>query len=195
MARAQTIALPREFQALLDAVTTAQVADDQQWILSLLRKQGLAVINMLWRVLGQEADVLDAYQTAVCQLTARGPGGIGSNPAGYFYRTAMNAAIEMLRSRQMRRKHWPEVVELQVRQGEGPRPEEAIDQRTAANRLRRAVAELPPHLRGVIVLRDLAELPYGQVSGILGIRVSTARLYRRQAVVRLAELLGEETDE
>ena len=86
MPEAKAIALPLELRALLAKLAVAEVADDQQWILSLLRQHGLAVITMLWRMLGSDQDVLDAYQTAVCQLTSRGPHAIQSNRGGYFYR-------------------------------------------------------------------------------------------------------------
>ena len=58
--------------------------------------------------------------------------------------------------------------------------------------LRVAIAALPPHLASVVVLRDLQQLPYDEVGRTLGITPSTARVYRRHAVVKLAELLDEE---
>jgi len=192
MARAQSAPLPLELRFLLAGLSAAEVTDDQQWILALMRKEGLTVINLLWRMLGSEDDVLDAYQTAVCRLTARGEKGIGSNRAGYFYRTAMNSAIEILRTRRRQKKHWPTVCDAQKHRYIERTETESFDQREARARMRRAICQLPPHLRNVIVLRDLAELPYARVARIAGIQVGTARLYRRQAVVRLADLIGRE---
>ena len=192
MARAQSVPLPLELRFLLAGLSAADVADCQQWILALMRKEGLTVINLLWRMLGSEDDVLDAYQTAVCRLTARGEKGIGSNRAGYFYRTAMNSAIEILRMRKRQKKHWPTVRDAQKRRYLERAGTESLDQREARARMRRAICALPPHLRNVIVLHDLAELPYARVAKIAGIQVGTARLYRRQAVVRLADLIGQE---
>ena len=54
---------------------------------------------------------------------------------------------------------------------------------------REAIVQLPRHLRELVLLRDLAQMPYHRVASILGITVGTARVYRRQAVLRLAELL------
>ena len=67
------------------------------------------------------------------------------------------------------------------RPGKSPRP-----------RLRHAIAQLPAHLRNVIVLRDLSRMPYEEVGRTLGIDPATARVYRRHAVVKLAELIGAE---
>lgn len=191
MVGVQAIRLPAELRFLLAGLTTAEVTDDQQWILAQMRKEGLTIINMLWRILGSEPDVLDAYQSTICRLAARGERGLGPNRAGYFYRTAMNTAIETLRARRRRRQHWPAVRDLQ-QQRSSRNESNGLDQREVLERMRQAITKLPIHLRNVIVLRDLAELPYTQVARIVGIRVGTARLYRRQAIVRLAELIGQE---
>ncbi len=195
MARAQSIPLPLELRSLLAGLPVADVPDDQRWIVALMRKEGLIIINLLWRMLGSEEDVLDAYQTAVCRLTARGERAIGSNRFGYFYRTAMNTGIEILRRRKRRREHWPAIRQAHQQRPVGPPDVERFDQREVLQRMRRAICQLPPYLRNVVILRDLGELPYAQVSRILGIRPGTARLYRRHAVVRLAELIGREASQ
>lgn len=189
---AQVAALPLELRSLLASLTSAEVAESQQWILRLLRNQGSIVLTALWRMLGSEADVLDAYQTAVCRLAARGQNGVGMNPAGYFYRIAMNAAIENLRTRQRQKAHWSGLVESRAGLPPQPAASTACDERESLERMRLAIGALPRHLREVVILRDLGQMPYAEVASLLGITAGTARLYRRQAVVRLAELIGEE---
>ncbi len=198
MSDGKAIALPLELRSLLAALQSADVADDQRWILTLLRQNGIAVVTLLWRMLGSEQDVLDAYQTAVCQLTSRGPEAATCNRSGYFYRTAVNAGISILRNRKQRRQQWPAVIDAQARRDAdraAPAAEQAFDQRQILERMRQAIYLLPPHLRDVILLRDLAELPYSRVAALLNIRGGTARIYRRQAVVRLAGLIGREVAE
>jgi len=56
------------------------------------------------------------------------------------------------------------------------------------------MAQLPEHLRDVIMLRDLAELSYKQVGRILGITPATARVYRCKAVQLLAAWMGKESE-
>src|SRR5437870_5710584 len=146
-------------------------------------------------MLGSEPDVLDAYQTAVCQMTSRGREAASSNLGGYFYRVAINAGIGILRNRRQWREQWPAMLDAQVQRDalrEPQRPEQILDQRQMLERMRHAIYLLPPHLRDVILLRDMAELPYGKVAAMLNIRGGTARLYRHQAVLRLGGLLGEE---
>ncbi|HOA75650.1 MAG TPA: RNA polymerase sigma factor [Phycisphaerae bacterium] len=188
-------ALPLELRSLLAGLSSATVADDQQWILHLLRQHGAAVVSMLWRLLGSEQEVLDAYQTAVCRLTAGGKEAARTNPGGYFYRIAMNAGISTLRHRKQHRQHEPMLADYQARRAadRAASAGSVYDQQAALDRLREAIFHLPMYMRAVIVLRDLAELPYTRVASILGIGVGTARLYRCQAVARLADLLGQET--
>ncbi|HEY3246328.1 MAG TPA: sigma-70 family RNA polymerase sigma factor [Phycisphaerae bacterium] len=192
MSHSKSAALPLEFRTLIEAFATAEVAESQRWILTLMRKQGLAVIQMLWRMLGAEADVLDAYQSAICQLTGQGERSITTNPAGYFYRCAMNAGIEILRARQQRNEHSPAVAAFQRQRYEHPSAACIVDQRETVENLRQAIGRLPQQLRSVIILHDLAEISYARVARILNIGVNTARLYRCQAVARLGDLMAEE---
>lgn len=192
MAAVQPITLPFELRAVVENVERVETAHDQQWILALIQGQGRLVVSLLWRMLGSEQDALDAYQSTICKLIIQGQDAIGTNRAGYFYRAAMNAGIEMLRTRQRRQRHWPTVLDVCSRQTESRLSGHGDGDQDDLERLRAAISKLPPHLRDVIVLRELGGLPYRQVSSILGIGMATSRLYRRQAVLRLADLLKRE---
>jgi len=178
---------------------------------------------MLWRILGQEQDVLDAYQDCWCSLAAIATPGKLNNAKAFAYRTAMNIAIEMIRRKARRRNHWPGIVSAYKQKASGEdSPVEnrchsenryhnearchAADNRDSSagsrspssddgalndSRLRQSIEQLPQHLRQVIVLRDLATMNYKEVGKILSIEPATARVYRRQAVVKLAELMSE----
>lgn len=189
MAAVKPMPLPFELRCVVDSVSQTKAPGDQQWILGLIQGQGRLVVSLLWRMLGSEQDALDAYQSTICRLMAQGQEAIGTNRAGYFYRAAMNAGIEMLRMKRRRQRHWPAVLES-CSQRDSERDNEARPESVEdLEKVRKAISKLPPHLRDVIVLRELAGLPYRQVSTILGIGLATSRLYRRQAVLRLAELL------
>ncbi len=181
---------------LIGDLPIAAVDDDQKWILRVLRDQGPAVIRLLWRMLGAEQDALDAFQAAVCGLLARGREAMGPNVGGYFYRAAANQAIQLLRQRRRHQEKRQAIAEVQARRQaaqDGPAP--AADQAELLEQMRAAIACLPEHLRDVILLREMAELPYAQVATILGITPGTARLYWRLAVVRLMEMIGQESND
>lgn len=168
------------------------------WLETVIEVHGPAMRRMLRRMLGNEDDALEAYQECVCQLARRSgdPGAPGPVrcAAGYAHRTAANLALETIRGRRRRAAHWDRVVAT-VRsrrdtQANEPNPTNEANGTHPLDRLRRAVHALPKHLREVIVLRDLSELPYNRVAGILGIRPTTARVYRRQAIIRLERMLS-----
>ncbi len=166
------------------------------WIRDLIAQEGGGIRRMLWRILGREHDVLDAYQDCFCKLASLSSSANLSNARAYAYRTAANIAVEMLRVRKRRAVHWPAIAAGREISDEGD--DETTDRADASDRhepLRRAVAQLPAHLRNVVVLRDLSRMSYEDVGRILRIAPATARVYRRHAVVRLAELLeqGAET--
>jgi len=158
------------------------------WIRRLMADDGPGILRMLWRILGREQDVMDAYQDCFCKLASLAPDREPRNARAYAYRTASNIAIELIRVRQRRAAHWDRVVRQHEQRNE-QEPQQGADSGDQ-DRLREAIAQLPAHLRSVVVLRDLSRLPYEQVGRTLGIDPATARVYRRHAVVKLAELLG-----
>jgi len=158
------------------------------WIVKLLCIEGPAILHMLWRMLGNEQDVLDAYQDCWCALASLPkPEGVRSGKA-FAYRTASNIAVEMIRRKARRREHWSGVVASRPTQAQ---EDVETQDPAAAEQLREAISRLPQHLRNVVALRDMAKLTYKEVAGVLGIEPGTARVYRRQAVIRLAELFQE----
>lgn len=170
----------------------------QAWLDRLIREEGPSILCALWRILGNEEDVLEAYQECWCALAALGRPGELRCAKAFAYRTAVNVAIEMIRRRARRRGHWPAVVARYGREAEEP-PTEAGSVRTGDDagigdlmkeRLRFCLEKLAAHLQRVVVLRDLGGMSYRQVADILGIDSGTARVYRRQAMLRLAELMG-----
>jgi RNA polymerase sigma-70 factor (ECF subfamily) len=185
-------ALPAGESAEVDGVARPAAGHSSAWLTGLLDRYGPQVRNKLCAILGHGPDVDDAYQSALCQLAAQAPATIASNPGGYFYRTALNAAIELLRARRCAVRHREEIVRRTAQSVVVDDPGAALARDEAHETLRRAIGKLPSQLRRVVLLRDLVGLPYRQVGAILGIRETTARLYRRQAIVRLGEMLGGE---
>lgn len=74
-------------------------------------------------------------------------------------------------------------------------PENELDCKYLQETLRCHIAQLPEHLRKVVMLRDLGELSYTQVGRILGISAATARVYRCKAIQLLAVWMGKEREE
>jgi RNA polymerase sigma-70 factor, ECF subfamily len=71
-----------------------------------------------------------------------------------------------------------------------PNPEEAVLQNDSSALLRKALEELPPNFREVLILREIEELSYGEIADITGMpagavmsSLSRARHRLRQALI------------
>ena len=164
------------------------------WIMRIMDAEGPAILHMLKRILGVDADVMDAFQECFCRLATRTDGKNLTRAKAYVYRTAANIAVEMIRTRTRHRAHVPAIAAtaaIVARRRSESLPDDGSSREAEVAELREAIAQLPTHLRNVVVLRDLGRLSYREVGQTLGIGPATARVYRRHAVVMLSGLLGE----
>lgn len=78
-----------------------------------------------------------------------------------------------------------EEVEARVPDLDRAPPDEALDAQRDVDRLRAAVAALPPHYRDVLVLVELAERSYAEAAAICGCELNTvrSRLFRARALI------------
>ena len=181
------------------------VDESQRWILSVMQKHGQELVTMLWRILGNDQDVCDAYQSTFLHLAHCQSGQKPHHVKAYVFRTASNVAVSMLRRRLVERKgmsaataggnNEQAVPSVNAVQEVFPSPAKEFDSKYLQDILRCYIARLPEHLRDVITLHDLAELPYAQVGKILDISAATARVYRCKAIQLLAVWMSKERQE
>ncbi len=175
--------------SILDFIGSHAIAGEQRWVLSAIQKYGQELITMLWRILGNEQDVCDAYQDTFLQLAHFEGGMKPSNIKAYLFSTANNVAISMLR-RTIAEKN--RIKRTATEKVEDNSPVKELDSKFLQENLRECIAKLPEHLRSVLVMHDLAELPYNQISSILKISTGTARVYRCKAIQLLAVWMSKE---
>jgi RNA polymerase sigma-70 factor (ECF subfamily) len=165
------------------------VEKSQMWILSAMKDYGPTLVHLLWRILGNEDDVCDAYQETFLRIAYLPNKQKPDNVRAYLYRTTTNIALTILRRKQIQSKVLSRLAgscttEIQ------PDFNTELDVKSLCRELREAAGRLPEYLSDVVVLHDLAELPYPEVAKILGIRTATARVYRHRALTLLASWLG-----
>ena len=175
---------PTSLGLTFDLTQARSVPKSQRWVLVAMQESGPALVTMLWRILGNEEDVCDAYQDTFLRLAHLPNQQKPGNVRAYLFRTASNLAISMLRQKQLLLKHRESFVKKH--QGNTPNPAAEVDSLGLQEQLRAGISELPDYLGNVIVLRDLAQMPYEQVAKILGIRTAAARVYRHKAIKQLA---------
>ena len=170
----------------VDIPISESLTRSQGWVLSAMQQYGPQLVNMLWRILGSEPDVCDAYQQTFLNLAHCLQGQKPDNIKAYVFRTASNIATSMLRRKIVERKNLPRISEKA-----GTEEADAdIDNTFLRQRLRHSISKLPENLREVIILHDLAELPYTKVAKVIGITEATARVYRCKALQLLAVMMN-----
>jgi RNA polymerase sigma factor (sigma-70 family) len=154
-----------------------------------------AVFRAAYRVTGNPADAEDVLQTVFLRLARRGDGELDDQAGGYLYRSAVNAALDVVRSRQ--RAGW---VPLEPAAGEPaiaspePGPERERAGRELRANLRLAMARLSPRAAEIFALRYFEGMPNREIADLLGISqgVVAVLLHRTRARLRkeLAALEG-----
>ncbi len=177
------------YDLLWDTLSGEAVDSSQRWVLAAMQRHGPELVTMLWRVLGNEQDVCDAYQTTFLRLAHIEDGRKPKHLKAYLFRTANNTAITMLRRRAVENRA---LSGMENHPGRDHVTEPDFDTQYLADSLRRYIAELPEHLRSVVTLRDLGELSYAEVAHVMGISAGTARVYRCKAVQLLAAWMSKE---
>lgn len=105
----------------------------------------------------------------------------------WLYRLATNAAIDWLR-REKRHRGADDVTELELPDG-APSPQEQAEQTETQEAVRRALAQLSPEHRQVLVLRYMQELDYNEIAAALDISEGTVKSRINRAKAHLKEIL------
>ncbi len=82
---------------VLDFAIPQSLSETQRWVLSTMQTHGQDLITMLWRILGNEQDVCDAYQDTFLKLAHYQGGQKPEHIKAYVFRSANNIAISILR--------------------------------------------------------------------------------------------------
>lgn len=165
-----------------EATPTTEVPDFR----SLYERHSEVVYLTALRVTGNPADAEDVLQTVFLRLMDGGPEIDASrSPAGYLRRAAVNAAIDVLRRKGVRRESdvepEGEVAAAAVRPA-GPEGETAV----LKERLRRALASLSRDQAELFVLFHLEGYRYEELAELLQLEAGTvgSRLHRIRAALQ-----------
>jgi RNA polymerase sigma-70 factor (ECF subfamily) len=162
----------------------------------LVRRTHAATYTLALRLTLNEEDARDVTQEAYLRAfkglkNYRGDAQFST----WLYRITANCASTFLNSR-TRHRH----EDLgEVREPMDLSHEADVEMMAATSELRDrldvAMAQLPPRLRAVVVLRDVYDLPHEAIAAELGISVSAAKVRLHRARHRLRVLMFPEIDE
>jgi RNA polymerase sigma-70 factor (ECF subfamily) len=179
-------------------LVAAAKAGDRRAFDDLVRSTYADAYTLAYRLTGNEEDahdvVQDAYLRAYRGLKRfRGD----SRFSTWMYRITANCASTLL-VRRARASH-DELTEDQPVADQRPEadPEIMAEAGFVRDRMTAALAELPPRLRSVVVLRDIYDLPHEAIAAELGISQEAAKVRlhraRRKLRERLFPMPGEES--
>lgn len=179
-----------------DLVAAAQ-SGDRNALDQLLRRHYDRVHAVCRRIAGSTRDADDACQEALIKITRSLPRFDGRSSFGtWAYRIATNAALDELRKRD-RRPALHAVDDDDRPDIADPGATGRIEQVSDRLLLDDAMAALSDDLRAALVLRDVADLDYGEIANVLDVPLGTvkSRIARaRSALADSLRLAVRETD-
>ena len=174
-----------------ELVARARGGDQAAFRLLVERYEGLVAATVIG-MLGPGAEAEDVGQQVFIKLYEaldqyRGDGGL----APYLTRIAVNQSLNALDKRQRWRRRFLSRDEDDVRAPDPPvGGEPEIDRRERAALVRRAIDQLPPPFRAVVVLRMIDGYSTQETAVLLGVPLGTVLSRLARAQRRLRDLLG-----
>ncbi len=179
------------------ALIAAAQSGDRPAFEKLVRSTSADVYTLAYRLTGDEEDARDVVQDAYLRAFRsikrfRGDARFST----WMYRITANCASTHL-ARRVKGRHEELQTDAPVADSRPDiDPEAMAEARLLRNRVTDAVAELPPRLRAVVVLRDIYDLPHDAIASELGITEAAAKVRlhraRRKLRERLFPMPGEE---
>ncbi len=170
-------------QAAGEKLTASQIE-------SLFRQYHDLVLQAAYRVTGRAEDAEEVLQTVFLRLLRRQapPPELGAGARGYFKRAAVNAAVDLLRSRKARPAAalddpFPTLAATE------PDAQRRLVGRQWHQRLRRALAGLSPQAAQIFALRYFEELGNGEIARLLGISAGAVGISLHRSRTQLRRVL------
>jgi len=168
--------------------------ENQSPLEMMFRQHSDRVFRTAHRVTGSAADAEDVLQTVFLRL-ARGSesAGVLENPEGYFARAAINASLDLLRSRKRSRAVAFDDVETGAVVGSfaTPRnPEAGHEDRELRNLIRAAVSRLGANAAQMFTLRYFEGYDNGEIARIMSTSALVVGVTLHRARARLRKEIG-----
>jgi RNA polymerase sigma-70 factor (ECF subfamily) len=146
-----------------------------------------AALALATRLMGSTEDAEDAVQDALIKTWRALPGLKDDRGfTSWYLRIVYRQCLDARRRRQARAR--AEDVEPAPA---APSTVERASEREALARVRRAMEQLPPRQQAALHLRVTEQMPYAELSSVLGLTERSARVIVSRARRRLRELVGE----
>jgi RNA polymerase sigma-70 factor, ECF subfamily len=166
-----------------------------QGVEALFREHHDQVFRAAYRVTGSAVDAEDVLQTVFLRLVRRKEKlDLSPSPGSYLHRAAVNASLDLLRSRTRSRSVSIEEVAPGATESPEPNPEMQQVDRELQTQIRRSIATLGPKAAEIIVLKyfeghsnlEIAEM-LGTSQMVIGVLLHRARTRLRKEIAKSME--------
>jgi RNA polymerase sigma-70 factor (ECF subfamily) len=171
------------------------VPSPPQGVEALFREHHDQVFRAAYRVTGSAVDAEDVLQTVFLRLVRRKEKlDLSPSPGSYLHRAAVNASLDLLRSRTRSRSVSIEEVAPAATESPEPNPEVQQLDRELQTQIRRSIATLGPKAAEIIVLKyfeghsnlEIAEM-LGTSQMVIGVLLHRARTRLRKEIAKSME--------
>ena len=164
----------------------------------IFQDHGSQVFGTAFRVTGNAQDAEDVLQTVFMRLVRREGGSpLSDSPGSYLHRAAINASLDVVRSRHSARTSSLEDVEPVLADATTKAPDRIQGSGEIRGEIRKALAKMSPKSAEVFILRYFEGYGNHEIARMLGASRSTVNviLHRTRQKLReeIASYVGEES--
>ena len=156
----------------------------------LFREHHKAIFRIAYRITGSRSDAEDVLQTIFLRL-APNRRDLSPNPEGYLHRAAVNASLDLLRSRTRANSVSLDVIDFnQSAKLSHPSPEDDFADAELRELIRHAVAKLEGRAATAFALRYFEGYDNGRIAQVLGTSQMVVAVTLHRARTRLRKEIG-----
>jgi RNA polymerase sigma-70 factor (ECF subfamily) len=156
----------------------------------IVRTHGPAVWRTIYRLLADDDDAAECYQEVFLEALKLSRTQRVDNWGGMLTTIAARRGVDRLRQRLARRQLQSMTDDLDAVSHRGRLPSDGAGDAELAQRLRNALADLPPNQAEAFWLSTIEELSYAEIASRLSVSVDNVGVLLHRARATLRETLG-----
>ena len=174
------------------ATQTVSRIEELEELGALFRDHYKIIFRVAYRLTGSQSDAEDVLQTIFLRLTPeQARKGLLPNPQGYLYRAAVNASLDLLRSRKRANSVSLDVVDFdRSAKLSVASPEDNLADTELRELVRQAIAKLEGRAATAFALRYYEGYDNGEIAKVLGTSQMVVAVTLHRARTRLRKEIG-----
>ena len=170
--------------------------DEAAWE-ALVRTHTRRVYGFCYRFTGKDSEAQDLTQEVFLRVFRSLKSYRSDEGAFVTWLTRLSRNLLIDHYRRTKQERLTESIEEQLptieeKAGSGVRPDGLLDRREASEALQAALQKLSPDLREAVILRDLQEMEYREIAGVLKIPEGTVKSRLNRGRAELARVLRQQ---